>query len=51
MSDIVWAMLDMERGERRIVMMQMTILASVLGALANLGFATSRLNRQRRPEV
>lgn len=28
--------LDMERGERRIILMQMTILASVLGALANL---------------
>ena len=29
--------LDMERGQRRIILMQMTILASVLSTLANLG--------------
>jgi len=28
--------LDVERGQRRIILMQMTILASVLGTLANL---------------
>ena len=28
---------DVKRGEGRIILMQMTILASVLGALANLG--------------
>ena len=28
--------LDVERGERRIILMQMTILASVLSTLANL---------------
>ena len=29
--------LDVERGERRIILMQTTILASVLSTLANLG--------------
>jgi hypothetical protein len=28
---------DMKRGQRRVILVQMTILASILSALANLG--------------